>query len=54
MVRDDQVGPPLKLRAHPASARSPAPALGESTRALLAEAGLDADALIAAGVAQAA
>jgi alpha-methylacyl-CoA racemase len=53
MVRDDQVGTPLRLRERPASVRSPAPALGESTRALLTEAGLDADALIAAGVAQA-
>jgi alpha-methylacyl-CoA racemase len=52
MVLDDQVGPPLKLRERPASIRSGAPALGESTRALLSEAGLDADALIAAGVAE--
>jgi crotonobetainyl-CoA:carnitine CoA-transferase CaiB-like acyl-CoA transferase len=52
MVGEDQVGPPLKLRAHPPCVRTPAPALGESTRALLAEAGLDAEALIAAGVAQ--
>ena len=42
------------MPARPPTLRSPAPALGESTRALLTEAGLDADALIAAGVAQAA
>jgi crotonobetainyl-CoA:carnitine CoA-transferase CaiB-like acyl-CoA transferase len=52
MVRDDQVGTPLRLRERPPSLRTPAPALGESTRALLAEVGLDADVLIAAGVAQ--
>jgi alpha-methylacyl-CoA racemase len=51
MVQGDQVGPPLKLRRHPPNPPAPAPAVGESTRALLAEAGLDADALIAAGVA---
>jgi crotonobetainyl-CoA:carnitine CoA-transferase CaiB-like acyl-CoA transferase len=51
MVQGDQVGSPLKLRRHPASPPAPAPALGDSTRVLLAEAGLDADALIAAGVA---
>jgi crotonobetainyl-CoA:carnitine CoA-transferase CaiB-like acyl-CoA transferase len=51
MVRGDQVGPPLKLRNHEPGPPAPAPALGESTRALLTEAGLDADALIAGGVA---
>jgi crotonobetainyl-CoA:carnitine CoA-transferase CaiB-like acyl-CoA transferase len=51
MVGDEQVGPPLKLRRHAPGPPAPAPALGESTRALLSEAGLDADALIAAGVA---
>jgi alpha-methylacyl-CoA racemase len=53
MVREQQVGPPVKLRGRPASVRSDAPALGESTRALLEEAGLDAEALISDGVAEA-
>jgi crotonobetainyl-CoA:carnitine CoA-transferase CaiB-like acyl-CoA transferase len=53
MVREQQVGPAIKLRERPASLRSDAPALGESTRALLTEAGLDAEALIRDGVAQA-
>jgi crotonobetainyl-CoA:carnitine CoA-transferase CaiB-like acyl-CoA transferase len=50
-----QLGTPIKLRNHPASVRTPAPALGDATRAVLGEAGLDGpaiDALIADGVAQ--
>jgi crotonobetainyl-CoA:carnitine CoA-transferase CaiB-like acyl-CoA transferase len=53
MVGDRQVGTPIKLRERPGGVRSPAPELGESTRALLAEAGVDAEALIRDGVAQA-
>jgi crotonobetainyl-CoA:carnitine CoA-transferase CaiB-like acyl-CoA transferase len=50
-----QLGTPIKLRNHPASIRTPAPGLGDATRAVLREAGLDEpaiDALIADGVAQ--
>jgi crotonobetainyl-CoA:carnitine CoA-transferase CaiB-like acyl-CoA transferase len=51
-----QLGTPIALRDHPASVRTPAPTLGSSTRALLAEAGYaeaDVEALLRDGVAQA-
>jgi alpha-methylacyl-CoA racemase len=53
MIGEQQIGTPIKLRERRAVVRTPAPRLGESTRALLAEVGLDADELIGAGVAQA-
>jgi crotonobetainyl-CoA:carnitine CoA-transferase CaiB-like acyl-CoA transferase len=36
-----QLGTPIKLRRHPASIRTPAPRLGDATRDVLSEAGLD-------------
>jgi crotonobetainyl-CoA:carnitine CoA-transferase CaiB-like acyl-CoA transferase len=52
-----QLGTPVKLREQPGGVRSPAPALGADTRAVLEEAGLrpsQIDELLAAGVAAAA
>jgi crotonobetainyl-CoA:carnitine CoA-transferase CaiB-like acyl-CoA transferase len=49
------IGPPVKLSATPARIRRTAPLLGEHTREVLAEAGLDGaeiDGLLAAGVAR--
>jgi crotonobetainyl-CoA:carnitine CoA-transferase CaiB-like acyl-CoA transferase len=48
-----QVGPPLKLREHPAAVAGPPPRLGEGTRAFLEEAGYAAaeiDELLSLGV----
>src|SRR4051794_38772293 len=52
VVGDRQVGTPIKLRERPGGVRSPAPELGESTRALLGEAGLGAGGVIRDGVAE--
>jgi crotonobetainyl-CoA:carnitine CoA-transferase CaiB-like acyl-CoA transferase len=52
-----QLGTPIKLREQPGGVRSPAPALGADTRAVLRETGMadgQIDELIATGVAQAA
>lgn len=46
------VGNPITLDGEPLPARRPAPLLGEHTAELLAELGLDADALLADGVVQ--
>ena len=51
-----QIGVPIKLREHPGGIRTPAPALGQDTRELLAGAGYDEDEieqLLADGVAAA-
>ena len=49
------LGAPIKLSASPATVRRPAPLLGQHTRAVLAEAGLDENeigSLIEIGVAE--